>query len=154
MLLLKYRNNAMIRNIAFTITLFVFLPFTMNAQKTNKKNKAVTQVQTPLPEWAASHHYDATAHAYFPDYYTFYDAKRGGYVFWENGKWTFTPTMPAYLSKTELSKTRVQILKGVDLDLQPQLNYPQYMKLYPPVQGSNYQDIPVPVPSAPDQVKP
>src|SRR5690242_18339125 len=89
-----------------------------------------------LPTWAAAHNYKGLSHVYFPDYYSFYDPQRGGYVFWDNGKWAFTPTLPPYMSNTDMSKTRIQILKGLSLDLHPETNYPHYMKLYPPVPGN------------------
>ena len=117
------------------------------AKDKNKTKKAATAKRTKVPEWAAAHNYDATSHVYFPDYYTFYDPARGGYVFWENGKWSFTPSVPAYLEKVDLSKSRIQILKGLSLDLHPELDYPHYMKLYPAEHENNL--VPVPIPGNP-----
>ncbi len=104
------------------------------------KHKQSTTIQ--VPSWAPAHNYDAKEHVYFPDYYTYYDPVRGGYVFWKNGQWSFSPSVPPYMEKVDLSKSRVEILKGLSLDLHPEQNYPNYMKLYPPVH--NYNDVPVP----------
>jgi len=112
-------------------------------KKTHKTAKAAV-----VPPWAAAHNYDATAHVYFPDYYTFYDPNRGGYVYWSNGKYTFTPALPPFLEKVDMSKSRIQILKGLSLDLQPELNYPYYMQQYP-ADNSNNTMVPVPIPGNP-----
>ncbi|MDR3680418.1 MAG: hypothetical protein P4L41_10670 [Flavipsychrobacter sp.] len=129
------------------ILLAIFSPFLLHAQTTethrHTKHKHAIKA-TALPPWAAAHKYNADAHVYFPDYYTFYDPNRGGYIFWENGTWSFTPTMPAYLSNKDLDRSRVQILKNVSLDLHPETDYPRYMKLYPPRPDGNYKDVPVP----------
>lgn len=100
------------------------------------------------PAWAAAHQYDMRSHVYFPDYYAYYDPTRGGYMFWNNGKWVFTPTVPPYLEHIDLSQSRVQILKGLSLDLHPEESYPHHMKLYP-AQDVNNPDVPVPVSGAP-----
>jgi hypothetical protein len=135
------------------VLLICIMPFIGRAQdnsqakhKHKHKSKTATKA-TKVPEWAAAHNYDATAYVYFPDYYTFYDPARGGYVFWENGKWSFTPSVPAYLEKVDLGKSRIQILKGLSLDLHPQLDYPHYMKLYPAEHPNNM--VPVPIPGNP-----
>src|SRR4051812_9436753 len=94
------------------------------------------------PPWASPHNYDAKAHAYFPDYYTYYDPKRGGYVFWKNGKYTFTPALPPFLEHVDLGRERIKILNGLSLDMHPELHYPYYMKLYPAVH--QYNMVPVP----------
>jgi hypothetical protein len=128
-----------------------FLTLVMNAQETNTKatktvkhkHTAVSKKGTKMPEWAAAHNYDATNHVYFPDYYTFYDPTREGYVFYDKGKWSVTPTVPPYMSNVDLSKSRVQILKGVSLDLHPEEHYPYYMEMYPPDNNGNTQ-VPVP----------
>ena len=116
---------------------------TKHKHKTNKTTKALV-----VPPWAAAHKYDATAHVYFPDYYTYYDPNRGGYVFWNNGKYVFTPALPPFLEKVDLSKSRIQILKGLSLDLYPEQNYPYYMKQYP-ADNNNNATVPVPIPGNP-----
>ena len=114
----------------------------------HKSHKTAKTKEKVVPPWAAAHKYDADAHVYFPDYYTYYDPNRGGYVFWEKGNWTFTPTVPAFLEKVDLSTSRIQILKGLSLDLHPEQNYPYYMKQYPADNNSNTM-VPVPVPGNP-----
>ncbi len=124
--------------------LVIVIPMRAVAQdngKPAKKNKTV-------PTWAEAQHYDATAHAYFPDFYTFYDPARGGYAYWENGKWSFSPAVPPFLAKVDMSKTRIKILKGLSLDLHPEQNYPYYMKMYPADGNGNY-NVPVPIPGNP-----
>ncbi|MCW3122050.1 MAG: hypothetical protein JWQ38_1542 [Flavipsychrobacter sp.] len=138
--------------------IFIFIiamsPFFAGAQgANNKKHKAHHKTAAkPMkaPDWAAAHHYDATAHAYFPDYYTYYDPNRGGYVYWKNGSYTFTPSLPPFMKNEDLAKSRVQILKGLSLDLHPEQNYPHYMQLYPAV-GGNDGRVPVPIPGNPGQ---
>ena len=107
----------------------------------HKKHASSTTIKA-LPGWATAHKYDGQSHVYFPDYYTYYDPNRGGYVFWKNGNWSFTPTVPPYMNDKDLGKERIQILKGLSLDLHPELDYPRYMKLYPAVH--EYNDVPVP----------
>jgi len=113
--------------------------------KTAKAGKAAKpqKHEKQLPSWAEAQHYDASSYAYFPDYYTYYDPQRGGYLFWMNGKYTFTPTMPPFMEKVDMSTQRVQLLKGLSLDLHPEQNYPRYMKLYPA--EHSYDKVPVPV---------
>jgi len=138
----------MLKQVLLAALIFV-MPFAGNAQDSpakhvkhkHKTHKAAKSAS--LPAWAAAHNYDATAHVYFPDYYTFYDPKRGGYVYWDNGKYIFSPTMPIFLEKVDLGKSRIQILKGLSLDLYPELDYPHYMELYP----ANHENNMVPVPT-------
>jgi hypothetical protein len=101
-----------------------------------------------VPDWAQALNYDATAHAYFPDYYTYYDPVRGGYSYWQEGQYVFSNTMPTFMQKADLSKSRIRILKGLSLDLHPEQNYPYYMKLYPADPNNNVL-VPVPVPGNP-----
>lgn len=131
--------------------LFVFLlPFAVlaqdnhvpDAQQTNKPRTV------KVPSWAEAQQYDATAHVYFPDYYTFYDPVRGGYLYWDQNNFSFSPNVPSFLEKVDLSKSRIKILKGLSLDLHPELNYPYYMKLYPPNSDGN-ATVPVPIPGNP-----
>lgn len=132
----------------FIATIFILLfPALLFAQETDiqqhGKHKHAIKANA-LPEWAAAHDYNADAHVYFPDFHTFYDPNRGGYIFWQNGTWNFTPTIPPYMSNKDLNRTRIQILKGLSLDLHPENDYPRYMKLYPPLPNGNNGDIPVP----------
>jgi len=128
------------------------MPFMAIAQTTttttHTKTKHKKSAKAKIPEWAAAHNYDATAHVYFPDFYSFYDPNRGGYVFWDKGNWSFSPTVPPFLANVDLSKSRIQILKGLSLDLHPEENYPYYMEMYPPDQNNNTL-VPVPAQSNP-----
>lgn len=112
-------------------------------QKKKTHNDAHKEMHAnAMPTWASAHHYNARAHAYFPDYYTYYDANRKGYVYWSNGKYVFTPALPPFLEKVDLSKSRIQVLKGLSLDMHPERNYPRYMKMYPAEQGHNMVPVP------------
>jgi hypothetical protein len=115
-------------------------------QNSNHRNKSTNSVI--LPPWAAAQQYDATAHVYFPDYYTFYDPARGGYLYWDKNNFIFSSAVPAFLEKVDLSKSRIKILKGLSLDLHPELNYPYYMQLYPANSDGN-TTVPVPIPGNP-----
>jgi hypothetical protein len=135
---MKYRIILVI----FLLSTFSILAQTSIVHK-HKLDRHVIKATT-VPPWAEAHQYNSQSHVYFPDYYTFYDPERGGYVFWENGNWSFTPSMPPYLSNKDLNRSRVQILKNVSLDLHPENDYPRYMKLYPSIPTDNNNDVPVP----------
>ncbi len=142
-------------NSILTVAVMVVLPVFVFSQKNAQKHPSEINQSSntrnnisKLPNWAGMHNYDAKAHAYFPDYYTYYDPKRGGYIFWKDGKYTFTPSMPPFLEKVDMSKTRIKILKGLSLDMQPEQNYPHYMKMYPAQENRNNL-VPVPVPGTP-----
>jgi len=151
----QFSKLKIMKNLLIAAILICLVSARVGAQdmggKTDKPKQSVNQKATDptsLPSWAAAHNYDATAHVYFPDYYTFYDPRRGGYVFWQNGKYTFSPSMPPFLEKADLTKSRVKILKGISLDLHPEQDYPRYMKLYPPDDNGNSK-VPVPIPGNP-----
>lgn len=143
----SFKSKGM-RTACIMLTAF-FIAYGGYAQHTSKsKHKTVQTVRTPkVPTWAAAHNYDAKEHVYFPDYYTYYDPQRGGYVYWENGKWSFSPSVPPYMQDVDLGKSRIQILKGLSLDLHPEMNYPYYMKLYPA--EHKYDMVPVPTETNP-----
>jgi hypothetical protein len=138
------------KNRILLVLMISLLPFTILAQGSvhkpakHKHKKSHKTAKAALPAWAPAHNYDATSHVYFPDYYTFYDPNRGGYVYWSNGKYVFTPALPPFLEKVDMSKSRVQILKGLSLDLHPELNYPYYMQQYP-ADNNNNTMVPVPI---------
>jgi len=138
--------------ILLLISVMPFLAFGQDTtpKKSKHKHKSTkTTKAAVMPPWAAAHNYDATSHVYFPDYYTYYDPNRGGYVFWSDGKYTFTPALPPFLEKVDLGKSRIQILKGLDLNLRPEENYPYYMKQYPADNTNNNGMVPVPIPGNP-----
>jgi hypothetical protein len=94
------------------------------------------------PSWAPAHGYRANKHAYFPDYYTYYDPNRG-YVYWNNNTWVTSRTIPSFLTTVNLGKARIQVLNDLNLSTRPESNYSTYMRLYP----ANRVDITVPVPT-------
>jgi len=141
----KVDMKAMWMTMVFMAAVFSGQAQQKGKSSTGAKHRAVKQKHATgiqVPAWAAAHNYNAKEHVYFPDYYTYYDPQRGGYVFWKNGKWSFSPSVPPYMEKVDLAKSRVEILQGLSLDLHPEQNYPNYMKLYPPVH--EYNDVPVP----------
>jgi hypothetical protein len=116
------------------------------SKKKGKKapaRKSVVKAKKTPPSWAPAKGYKATEPVYFPDYHAFYDPKRG-YVYWNQSAstWTTSPQPPKFMSSVDMSKTRIQILKDLSLDLHPEANYPNYMKLYPAKR--DYPDVPVP----------
>ncbi|HYD22550.1 MAG TPA: hypothetical protein VEB40_13805 [Flavipsychrobacter sp.] len=137
--------------IAFVVFSLCF-SLSAEAQKQKKKSKApkAGAVEKPVntfkkPSWAPTG-YSADHHVYFPDYYTFYDPRRG-YVTWEKDSWVASPTMPLFLSNEDLSKARIQILNDISIDKRPELSYPRYMKMYPARPGSKEILAPVPAPA-------
>jgi len=137
------------------ICICMVIAFVLRAQDTVKtthhkhKRSHITAIKTTnkpnLPEWSAAHGYLGKEHVYFPDYYSFYDPKRGGYVYWQDNRWAFSTSVPPTMIKINLTKTRIQLLKGLSLDLYPELNYPNYIKLYPPAPNGNVS-VPAPPP--------
>lgn len=107
-------------------------------KKTTKKHKH-TSVQSSHSSWAVTQSKDRV---YFPDYYTFYDPKRHGYVYWQGDKWTVSPEKPFFMKDADLGKARVQVLKDEQLAM-PEDRFEQYMRLYPPQPVS--PTVPVPV---------
>ena len=128
----------MIRRWCILMGLIVLLmPEMADAQRSNaKKQKSKKEVparkrEVPLAVGVGKD-YTGNSHIYYPDYYAFYDPNRG-YVYWnvQTNSWTTSQQVPAFMSNVDMRRTRVQILKGLSLDLYPERNYPNYMKLYP-----------------------
>lgn len=129
--------------------MLVAVPLMSQAQTSHThrhKTRHHTIKTQQAPTWAKAHHYNGQASVYFPDFRSFYDPQRGGYVFWKDGEWSFTPTVPPYMTNYDLGKERVQILRNLSLDLHPELDYPRYMELYPAVH--HYDKVPTPLPIA------
>lgn len=82
----------------------------------HKKNQHHT-----IPSWGAKYHYKGDRHVYFKSHQTFYDARRNGYVYQQQGRWVFTPKMPAFLVNVQLGPAQVQILQDVPLYRAPEL---------------------------------
>ena len=120
------------------ISFGIVFPVAAQHRKTEKKPSSEKKKEN-----AQSTVFERNQFLYFPDYYAFYDPKRG-YVFWDlkAQTWTSSRELPKFMSEVDMSKTRIQILKGLSLDLYPELNYPRYMKLYPAQQ--NDPKVPVP----------
>ena len=113
-------------------------------KKHHAKAKVKKETAKPMPDWYKAHGASKAAHVYFPDYYAFYDANRQGFVFWAHDRWEFSPSVPMYLDKVDLRKSRIKILNGLSLDLQPEQNYPNYMKMYPAQPTGEPINVPVP----------
>jgi len=98
------------------------------------------------PPWAPAHGYRAKNHVYFPDYYTFYDPRRNGYVYWNNNNWTFSPSVPSFMANIDLGKARIQLLGDIPLTSLPEPNFSRYYRMYPP---SGSVNIRIPHPPLP-----
>jgi hypothetical protein len=133
----------------FIILLIIVGGFAAEAQQSKRKTKkaparkTVVKAKKAPPTWAPAKGYTGKEHVYFPDYHAFYDPKRG-YVYWNPSttNWTASPQPPKFMSSVDMSKTRIQLIKDLSLDLHPEANYPNYMKLYPPKR--DFPDVPVP----------
>jgi hypothetical protein len=95
------------------------------------------------PSWAPAHGYRAKNHVYFPDYYTFYDPRRNGYVYWNNNTWSFSPSVPSFMANIDLGRARIQVLGDLPLTTQPEPDFNRYYGMYPP-SGSININIPHP----------
>jgi hypothetical protein len=75
--------------------------------------------------------------------YSFYDANRGGYIFVDkNGESTFVPVAPLLPKETKPVTTSLPLTRWLNLDLYPQLNYPNYTAPRHPA-GSESPPIPI-----------
>lgn len=93
------------------------------------------------PPWAPAHGYRARHHVYFRDYHTFYDPYRGGYVYWQDNRWIFSPRLPVFMANVDLGRARIQVMTGIPLSRHPEVYYGQYARRYP---GSINIRIPAP----------
>ena len=92
--------------------------------------------------------YDASSDIYFQNYYTYYDAARGGYVSGDSSDARFSPSASPILQKVNMHKARLRLLKGLTLDFNPQLNFPNYVKQYPADPNDNVM-VAAPIPGNP-----
>lgn len=83
--------------------------------------------------WGARRHYKYNHHVYFPDYHTFYDARRGGYVYRHGGRWIFTEAIPTFLVGINWNRAHVEYMNNVPLNVYPQNYYNDYNRRYPSV---------------------
>ncbi|RYZ55306.1 MAG: hypothetical protein EOP49_03080 [Sphingobacteriales bacterium] len=84
----------------------------------------------PAPVWGAAQNYRNDRHVYFPDYHAFYAPGRG-YIYWNEGAWTTSTSMPDWLGKADLSKARMQVISDLDLDSSPEGLYSSYREQFP-----------------------
>lgn len=105
-------------------------------KKTHKHKRHTTMAPA---QWPAS---TSTSRIYYPDYYTFYDPARHGYVYWQENKWVVSQERPVFMRDADVGRTRVQVLQNDQLAM-PEDRFEQYMRLYPaqPVSPS----VPVPI---------
>jgi hypothetical protein len=124
-----------------TATLFLSMPFFCAAQgKMKEKDRPGKSKMKASPAWASAHQYHNDRDVYFPDYYTFYDPERG-YVYWNEGKWVNSTSVPTYMHKVDLNKARVQIIEE-DVQMHPETKYTIYKQTYP----AEKVEVTVPVP--------
>lgn len=93
------------------------------------------------PPWAPAHGYRAKQHVYFPDYYTYYDPRRNGYVYWRGNNWTFSRNVPSFLNGVNLGSARMQVLP-LGWTALPETHYRDYARSYP----ANAVNISIPIP--------
>lgn len=96
------------------------------------------------PPWAPAHGYRAKQHVYFPDYHFFYDARRSGYVYWNNGNWAFSAVLPAFIANIDLGNARMQLMSDIPLNARPEIYYDDYYRSYPPRRVSANINIHIP----------
>lgn len=99
--------------------------------------------QYRMPFWASAHRYRGQHAVYFRDYNAFYDPNRGGYVYWVNNGWVFSPTVPLYMANFDLNRARIHYIKDVPYGARPELYYRRYAKRYP---RNNRIQINIPLP--------
>lgn len=95
------------------------------------------------PPWAPAHGYRAKNHVFFPDYHLFYDARRGGYVYWQSGGWMFSPGLPSFMASVDLGRARLQLMGDIPLTKRPELYYSNYHSRFPARQMQINVNIPV-----------
>jgi len=113
----------------------------------NRRDKYVTRNNyrrhNNMPGWANAHRYNARHHVYFRDYNAFYDPNRGGYIYWYNNAWIFSPTVPLFMAGVNLNRARIQVINDVPFDARPEIYYDRYARRYP--RNVNIQiNIPLP----------
>ena len=119
-----------------------YKPGKTHGHKGNKNVRYGRRIKNGPPPWAPAHGYRAKQHVYFPDYYTFYDPYRNGYVYWNNSNWAFSPSVPGFLTNVNLGGARIQLMSDVPLATHPETYYSTYSRQYP----ARSVNISVPVP--------
>lgn len=62
-----------------------------------------------------SRFYHRTEYVYFPEYRTYYDPYRRGYVYQRNSAWVFTQTMPSVMLGVNIGGLNVQFMSNLPL---------------------------------------
>jgi hypothetical protein len=112
------------------LVMLLCLPLLCSAQKKMKTTDYQGKMKTKsMPAWAPAHRYMGDKHVYFRDYYTFYDPARG-YVYWNNGRWTTSTDVPAYLNSVDLNAARMELLDD-NVEIHPETKIKVYREKYP-----------------------
>jgi hypothetical protein len=119
--------------------LLICLPLLSNAQTKTKEYKHGSVKTKSKPGWYTTHQVTEDKYVYFPDYYMFYEPDRG-YVYWQNGKWTTSSSVPSYMQSVDLNSARIQTID--DMSTRPEIKYKTYMQSYP----AQKVEITVPMP--------
>src|SRR5690606_7512517 len=161
-LVLNYKSTIMKRTTIAALMLFMVIPMLSFAQRGHhKKNvrakhhakkvvyvknghyKKVKTVKYKMPKrhhikqvpaWAHAHKFRGYNHVYFPDYQVFYDAYRGGYVYWGRNQWLFSRRVPAFMARVNLNRARIQVLNDIDFYQRPERYYSNIRPRYAPIQ--------------------
>jgi|GEM_PF-1614466 len=96
------------------------------------KTKSVKAVEAPPKQLA-----------YYPDFYTFYDPARGGYVYWKDSSWHVSQQRPAFMKEAQKGRVRVELLHDRTIGTYPEDNAERYMKLYPAQNVSPTTPVPI-----------
>ncbi|SFS98698.1 hypothetical protein [Sphingobacterium wenxiniae] len=59
--------------------------------------------------------YHRTEYVYFPEYRTYYDPYRRGYVYQRHNAWVFAPTMPSVMAGINIGGLQVQFMANLPL---------------------------------------
>ena len=84
----------------------------------------------PVPKSSLAQGYMNDRPVYFPDYYLFYTPRRG-YIFWSDGGWQSSATLPDHLKKANLKSGRARILDASPENENPEKRFKQFRKDFP-----------------------
>ncbi len=99
------------------------------------------KVAIPVPRWSLTHGYMNDRPVYFPDYYLFYTPERG-YIYWNEGAWLTSPTVPEFVKEVDLRRARVQIMDDEEGNQYPEKDFTMFRKSFP----AERVEVEVPVP--------
>ena len=63
--------------------------------------------------------------------YSYYNTERGGYIFYDNGRESFVPSLPIVPENNFNIRTSIPLGRKLDLDLYPQQHYPNSKLVHP-----------------------